>query len=204
VATPAQTWLKVADEARSCRNCDLYKNATQTVFGEGPVPAEAMFIGEQPGDQEDRAGAPFVGPAGRVLDEAIAAAGLHRNRLYVTNAVKHFKWTPRGKRRIHQKPTREEVGACGHWLEAEVSLVRPRVVTLLGATAAQAIMGPKFRVTAERGKLLESPFAPAVLATVHPSSILRAATPEDRQQAMAAFIADLRVVAAVVDKNRLG
>src|SRR5947208_4722728 len=149
----------IAEQAAGCRNCGLWERATQTVFGEGPVPAEAMLIGEQPGDQEDRAGAPFVGPAGHVLDEAIEAAGLHRERLYVTNVVKHFKWTPRGKRRIHQKPTREEIGACGPWLESEVSLVRPRVVTLLGATAAQAIMGPKFRVTAERGKLLETPFA---------------------------------------------
>jgi DNA polymerase len=204
MATPAETWMKVAEEAAGCQNCDLYRRATQTVFGEGPVPAEAMFIGEQPGDQEDRAGAPFVGPAGHVLDEAIEAAGLERRRLYVTNAVKHFKWTPRGKRRIHAKPNREEVVACSSWLEAEVSLVRPRVVTLLGATAAQAVMGPKFRVTAERGKLLESPLAPAVLATVHPSSILRASTPDDRHRAMDAFIADLRVVAAVVDATQVG
>jgi len=174
------------------------------VFGQGPVPADAMLVGEQPGDQEDRAGAPFVGPAGHLLDEAVEAAGLHRERLYVTNAVKHFKWVPRGKRRIHQKPNREEVHACAPWLEAELDVVDPKVMVLLGATAAQSIMGSKFRVTADRGKVLDTPLAPAVIATVHPSSILRAPTPEDRHEAMLAFVADLRVAAGMVGRLARG
>ena len=193
-----QQWLKIAEEARGCRNCDLWEHATQTVFGEGAVPAETMLVVEQPGDQEDVAGHPFVGPAGHVLDDALDAAGLERERLYVTNAVKHFKWTPRGKRRIHQKPNREEIQACAPWLESEVELVQPNVVVLLGATAAQAVMGPKFRVTVDRGKPLESPLAPTVIATVHPSSILRAPTPQDRHASMDAFVADLRVAAKAV------
>jgi len=189
-----EEWNHVAAAAAGCRNCALWEHATQTVFGEGPVPAGAMFVGEQPGDQEDRQGAPFIGPAGRVLDDALHEAGIDRDRVYVTNAVKHFKWTPRGKRRIHQKPTREEVKACHPWLESELSLVRPDVLVLLGATAAQAVLGPSFRVTVDRGKLLDVALAPHVLATVHPSSILRGA-PEDRDRAMAAFVADLRVAA---------
>ncbi|MEY2449581.1 MAG: uracil-DNA glycosylase [Acidimicrobiaceae bacterium] len=200
----ADRWREVAGEAACCRNCDLWRNATQTVFGVGPVPAEMMLVGEQPGDQEDLAAEPFVGPAGRVLDEALEEVKLDRRRLYLTNAVKHFKWTPRGKRRIHQKPNREEVRACTPWLETEVSLVSPQVVVLLGATAAQAVMGASFRVTAERGKLLDASLAPAVIATVHPSSILRAATPDDRRVAMSAFVSDLRVAAAVLDRTRLG
>ncbi|MEY2452932.1 MAG: uracil-DNA glycosylase [Acidimicrobiaceae bacterium] len=199
-----EKWREVAGQAASCRNCDLWCNATQTVFGRGPVPAPAMLIGEQPGDQEDLSGEPFVGPAGRVLDEALDDVGLDRDRLYLTNAVKHFKWTPRGKRRIHQKPNREEVRACSPWLETEVALVSPRVVVLLGATAAQAVMGSSFRVTAERGKLLASSLAPAVIATVHPSSILRASTPDERHAAMTAFVSDLRVAAAVLDQTTLG
>jgi uracil-DNA glycosylase family protein len=197
-------WREVSGDAANCQACDLWKNATQTVFGAGPVPAELMLVGEQPGDQEDRAGEPFVGPAGRVLDEALAEAGVDRERLYVTNAVKHFKWTPRGKRRIHQKPNREEVRACSQWLDSEVALVAPRVLVLLGATAAQAVMGPSFRVTAERGKRLDSSLADVVLATVHPSSILRASTPDERRVAMAAFVSDLRVAAAVMDQEQLG
>ncbi|MEY2461127.1 MAG: uracil-DNA glycosylase [Acidimicrobiaceae bacterium] len=200
----ATKWRELAGQAACCQNCDLWCNATQTVFGTGPVPADAMLVGEQPGDQEDLSGVPFVGPAGRVLDDGLEEAGLDREQLYLTNAVKHFKWTPRGKRRIHQKPNREEVQACHPWLEAEVSLVSPRVVVLLGATAAQAVMGSSFRVTAERGKLLDSTLAPAVIATVHPSSILRASTPDERRIAMAAFVSDLRVAAAVMDRDRLG
>jgi DNA polymerase len=200
----AEKWREVAGQAACCRNCDLWRNATQTVFGAGPVPADVMLVGEQPGDQEDVAGLPFVGPAGRVLDDGLEEAGLDREQLYLTNAVKHFKWTPRGKRRIHQKPNREEVQACKPWLEVEVSIVAPHVLVLLGATAAQAVMGSSFRVTAERGKLLDSTLAPAVIATVHPSSILRASTPEDRRAAMAAFVSDLRVAAAVMDRERLG
>ena len=201
---PSEEWKHVAAEAACCRNCDLWRNATQTVFGQGPVPADAMFVGEQPGDQEDRVGQPFVGPAGHVFDDALHESGLDRDRLYVTNAVKHFKWTPRGKRRIHQKPNREEVIACKPWLEHELRLVQPQVLVLLGATAAQSVMGATFRVTVERGKLLESDLAPAVIATVHPSSILRAPTPDDRRRAMDAFVSDLRVAAAVVDRDRLG
>jgi DNA polymerase len=193
----AEEWNRLVEEAATCRNCELWRNATQTVFGQGPVPADAMFVGEQPGDQEDRQGAPFVGPAGRVLDDGLAEAGIDRDRVYVTNAVKHFKWTPRGKRRIHQKPTREEVRACAPWLESELAVVQPEVLVLLGATAAQGVLGSSFRVTAQRGRLLDSSLARHVLATVHPSSILRG-DPEDRRDAMNAFVADLRVVASVL------
>jgi len=199
-ADPPAKWQLLVEEAAGCRNCDLWRNATQTVFGQGPVPADAVFVGEQAGDQEDRQGAPFVGPAGRVLDEGLQEAGIDRDRIYVTNAVKHFKWTPRGKRRIHQKPNREEVRACAPWLESELSLVQPDALVLLGATAAQAVLGSKFRVTADRGRLLDSDLAPSVVATVHPSSILRG-EPEDRRDAMAAFVADLRVVASVLPRR---
>ena len=178
--------------AKRCRACDLWKTGTQTVFGDGPRSAAVMFVGEQPGDQEDRAGEPFVGPAGRVLDEALEAAGIDRTRVYVTNAVKHFKWTPKGKRRIHEKPNRAEVAACQHWLELELRLVKPDLVVALGATAAQSLLGPSFRVTAERGKLHSAPLAPRVIATVHPSSILR--SPDDREREMALFVRDLRAV----------
>src|SRR4051812_13456850 len=188
------SWDELAAEAAGCRNCHLWEKATQTVFGQGPVPADVVLVGEQPGDQEDRQGAPFIGPAGRLLDDALDQAGLDRERIYVTNAVKHFKWTPRGKRRIHQKPNREEVKACAPWLDAELALVKPQVLVLLGATAAQAVLGPSFRVTASRGQLLDSPPAPNVMATVHPSSILRG-EPSQRAEAMAAFVADLRVAA---------
>jgi len=192
-----EEWRRLAEEAANCRNCDLWRNATQTVFGQGPVPADAVFVGEQPGDQEDRQGAPFVGPAGRVLDEGLQEAGIDRDRVYITNAVKHFKWTPRGKRRIHDRPNREEVRACAPWLESELKIVQPKVLVLLGAVAAQGVLGTSFRVTAERGRLLDSTLAPNVVATVHPSSILRG-KPEDRTEAMAAFVADLRVVASVL------
>jgi uracil-DNA glycosylase family protein len=182
-------WLEVAEQAASCRNCSLWENATQTVFGEGPVPAETMLVGEQPGDQEDVQGRPFVGPAGHVLDQALADAGIDRKTIYLTNAVKHFKWKPRGKRRLHQKPERAEVQACRPWLDAEVRLVRPRLLVLLGATAAQGLFGTKFRVTASRGIPQESDLAEFVVATIHPSAILRA---EERRDAeMAAFVADL-------------
>jgi DNA polymerase len=163
-----------------------------------------MLVGEQPGDKEDLAGEPFVGPAGMLLRRLLEEAEIDEKQVYLTNAVKHFKWTPRGKRRIHQKPNREEVLACLPWLQQEVSLVQPRVAVLLGATAAQAVMGSSFRVTKARGMLLESSLAPAVIATVHPSSILRAQTPDARRAAMSAFVSDLRVAAAVVDRERLG
>jgi DNA polymerase len=156
-----------------------------------------MFVGEQPGDQEDRQGAPFVGPAGRVFDDALEEAGIQREQVYVTNAVKHFKWSPRGKRRIHQKPSREEVTACAPWFESELAVVQPQVLVLLGATAAQSVFGTSFRVTAQRGQWLDSTLAPHVLATVHPSSILRG-DPEDRKVAMGGFVTDLRVAASVL------
>ena len=186
----------VAEASRGCRACELWRRGTQTVFGEGPRNADLMFVGEQPGDVEDQRGEPFVGPAGRVLDEALEAAGIDRRNVYVTNAVKHFKWTARGKRRLHEKPNGTEVAACQHWLELELRLVKPSLVIALGATAAQALLGPGFRVTRERGKLRESPLAPRVVATVHPSSILR--SPDGRDEEMAAFVRDLRTVAKLM------
>lgn len=186
----------VALASRECRACDLWRRGTQTVFGDGPRNADVMFVGEQPGDVEDQRGEPFVGPAGRVLDEALEAAGIDRHTAYVTNAVKHFKWKPRGKRRLHDKPDRTEVAACQHWLELELRLVRPSLVVALGATAAQALLGPGFRVTRERGKLHTSLLAPRIIATVHPSSILR--SPDDREAEMAAFVKDLRIVAKLM------
>ena len=192
---PATLTLPALREAAAgCRGCHLWQVGTQTVFGEGARTAAAMFVGEQPGDQEDRAGKPFVGPAGRLFDEALDAAGIDRASVYVTNAVKHFKWTARGKRRIHQKPNVGEVAACSPWLEAELEVVQPRVLVLLGATAAQALLGREFRVTQHRGELLESELADAVTATVHPSSILRG-EPEEREANFGAFVDDLRVVA---------
>jgi uracil-DNA glycosylase len=179
--------------ARTCTACHLYKRATQTVFGEGPKSATFMLLGEQPGDQEDLAGKPFVGPAGKLLDRALEEAGIKRGEVYVTNTVKHFKWEPRGKRRIHQKPNSREIAACRPWLEAELRLVRPELLICLGATAAQAVLGPSFRVTRERGKVLESELAPRVLATVHPSSLLRQPDEESRKREYASFVADLRI-----------
>ena len=183
--------------AADCRGCDLWQVGTQTVFGEGAAGAEAMFVGEQPGDQEDRQGHPFVGPAGRVFDEALEAAEIDRSKTYVTNAVKHFKWRARGKRRIHQKPNWAEMTACRPWLDAELEAVQPRVLVLLGATAAQSLLGRQFRVTQHRGELLESDLAEAVTATVHPSSILRG-EPSERDANFAAFVDDLRVVAGLL------
>jgi uracil-DNA glycosylase len=186
------------EAAAGCRGCHLWEVGTQTVFGEG-ADAEAMFVGEQPGDQEDKAGKPFVGPAGRLFDEALEAAGIDRSTTYVTNAVKHFKWQARGKRRIHQKPNWAEMTACRPWLEAEIAVVKPRVLVLLGATAAQSLLGRDFRVTKHRGELLESDLADYVTATVHPSSILRG-EPEERKSAFAAFVDDLRVVASALGR----
>ena len=186
---------KLWQAAQGCRACDLYKNATQAVLGIGPREAAAFFIGEQPGDQEDLAGKPFVGPAGKVLDEALVEAGLPREEVFVTNAVKHFKWEPRGKRRIHDKPNLGEVKACRPWLETELAIVKPQVIVCLGATAAQSLMGSKFKITAERGKFFETPWAPWLTATLHPSAILR--MPDDlmRREARATFVSDLRAVA---------
>jgi uracil-DNA glycosylase len=185
--------------ARGCRGCPLWMHATQTVFGEGLVRARLMLVGEQPGDKEDLAGHPFVGPAGALLDRGLEEAGIERKDAYVTNAVKHFKWVERGKRRIHQKPNAREIGACHPWLEAELEVVRPLVLVALGATAAQALLGRAFRVTRQRGTWVESALAPRVTATVHPSSILRAPTDEDRHREMALFVKDLRVVAAALE-----
>jgi DNA polymerase len=185
------------EAAAGCRGCHLWQVGTQTVFGEGTRSAAAMFVGEQPGDQEDRAGRPFVGPAGRLLDEALTEAGIDRGSTYVTNAVKHFKWEARGKRRIHQKPNWSEMTACRPWLEAELAVVRPDVLVLLGATAAQTLLGRQFRVTQSRGKLVDSDLAPKVTATIHPSAILRG-DPEQRKSELAGFVDDLRFVAELL------
>jgi len=185
------------EAAASCRGCHLWQVGTQTVFGEGPAGADAVFVGEQPGDAEDREGRPFVGPAGRLFDEALEEAGIDRTRTYVTNAVKHFKWQARGKRRIHQKPNWTEMTACRPWLEAELSVLQPRVLVLLGATAAQTLLGRQFRVTQSRGQLIDSDLAEAVTATVHPSSILRG-EPSEREQNFRAFVTDLKVVAKLL------
>jgi DNA polymerase len=182
------------EAAARCRACDLWEKGTQTVFGEGPPQARVVMVGEQPGDQEDRVGRPFVGPAGQILDQALEAAGIDRSVVYVTNVVKHFKWEPRGKRRLHQRPDREEVKACLPWFEAEIAAVQPRVIVCLGATAAQALLGSDFRVTRQRGQMLASTLGPPIMATVHPSSILRAADEPSRRLAMDQFIADLRLI----------
>jgi uracil-DNA glycosylase len=182
--------------AAGCKACDLYKRGTQTVFGEGPRKAEVMMVGEQPGDAEDVAGHPFVGPAGKLLDRALEEAGIDRKLVYVTNVVKHFKWEPRGKRRIHAKPNAAEIAACRPWLETEIALVKPRVLVCLGATAAQALLGKSFKVSRQRGEFVPSPLAPLTTATVHPSSILRAADDESRREEMRRFVQDLKKVAA--------
>jgi DNA polymerase len=183
----------MAEAACACTACPLYKNATQAVFGEGPKTASLLFIGEQPGDAEDRSGKPFVGPSGKLFDRALTEVGVDRKKVYVTNAVKHFKWEPRGKRRIHKTPNSREIAACRPWLEAELRLIKPNVVVCLGATAAQTILGPTFRVTRERGRVLSSPLAPKIVATVHPSSLLRQVDEESREREYTHFVADLRV-----------
>jgi len=183
------------EAAAGCRACDLYKTGTQTVFGEGAEHAEVIFVGEQPGDREDREGKPFVGPAGHVLDEALEEAGIDRRHVYITNAVKHFKWKPQGKRRLHQKPNAAEISACRPWLDAEIAMVKPHLLVLLGATAAQALLGRDFRVSLQRGQLIERPGLPPMMATVHPSSILRAPDDETRELEMRAFVQDLKRVA---------
>jgi uracil-DNA glycosylase family protein len=198
--TEGRTLEELRAEAAGCRACDLWKTGTQTVFGEGEPTAEIVFVGEQPGDKEDLEGRPFVGPAGRVLDEALEAAGIDRSLAYVTNAVKHFKWVARGKRRIHQKPNAAETAACRPWLDAELAVLEPKVLVPLGATAAQALLGRQFRVTKQRGVPVESDLAPHVVATVHPSSILRQETDAEREAAMRDLIADLKVVAKLLAK----
>ena len=184
----------LGEAASGCKACDLWKHATQTVFGEGPANANIMMIGEQPGDIEDRLGNPFVGPAGKLLDEALRESGIDRSRVYVTNVVKHFKWSPaeRGKRRIHKKPRYDEIKACRPWLDAELAVVKPKILVCLGATAAQSLLGKSFSATRQRGQVVKSPLAPLVMATVHPSSILRAQDSESRKTQMRAFVADLK------------
>jgi uracil-DNA glycosylase len=205
-ATPFLPSKRTVDSLREaaehCQGCDLWVRATQTVFGEGAAEASVMLVGEQPGDKEDLAGHPFVGPAGRILDQALAAAGIDRNRVYITNAVKHFNWTgdQHGKRRIHKKPRYSEVQACRPWLEAEIALTRPQVIICLGATAAQALLGKQFSVTRQRGRFVPSPLLPRVMATVHPSSILRAQDEDSRREQKQAFIHDLMVAARELDR----
>jgi uracil-DNA glycosylase family protein len=199
---PRPTLVRLREAAAGCRGCHLWVNATQTVFGEGPRTAEVMLVGEQPGDQEDRQGHPFVGPSGRLLDDGLEAAGIDRRRVYVTNAVKHFKFVriELTKRRLHKKPNAAEVRACHPWLEAEIRVIKPRVIVALGATAAQALLGPSFRVTEQRGKPVRSEWAEAVIATVHPSAVLRA--PSDaRERARTEFFADLKRVGKYLEEG---
>jgi DNA polymerase len=195
---PRPTLPRLRDAAAGCHACPLWEHATQTVFGAGRRSSAVMFVGEQPGDREDREGAPFVGPAGRVLDEALELAGIDRRAAYVTNAVKHFKWEPRGKRRIHAKPSWSELAACRPWLEAELAVVRPRVLVCLGATAAQSLLGRDFRVTRQRGEWIDSDLAERVTATIHPSAILRQRDEKARHEEMKAFVNDLKLVASAL------
>lgn len=193
---PATRRLSTLREAAAtCRGCDLYRRATQTVFGDGFRHAKLMLVGEQPGDQEDRLGRPFVGPAGRLLDELLEAAGIARQTTFVTNVVKHFKWTAQGKRRLHAKPSAREVAACRPWLDAEIAAVRPRIIVCLGATAAQALLGRNFRITRQRGELLDSELAPFLMATYHPAALLRAPHAADRDRMRGEFVADLKLTA---------
>lgn len=195
---PGASLTQVRELARGCTACDLYRNATQTVFGEGRAHAKLLMVGEQPGNDEDLKGHPFVGPAGRLLDEGLEAAGIDRTQAYVTNVVKHFKWIGRGKRRIHAKPNAVEISACIPWLETEIRLVKPELVVALGATAAQALLGRQFRVTQQRGRVIESPTFGKVIATIHPSAILRSPDEPTRRAEMELFIDDLRAVAQLI------
>jgi uracil-DNA glycosylase len=189
-----RTLNALRDAARSCQGCDLYKNATQTIFGEGPQKATVVFIGEQPGDQEDRQGHPFVGPAGRLLDKALAEAQIPRGEVYVTNAVKHFKWIWRGKRRLHQKPAIRQVAACKPWLDAELDVLRPKIVVCMGATAAQSVLRSAVRITTDRGRFIESGSAPTSFITVHPSAIYRHPSKEEQDKEYRRFVAELKMV----------
>jgi uracil-DNA glycosylase family protein len=190
----AESLKMLREDARDCRNCPLWKNATQTVFGAGASHARIMLVGEQPGDEEDRRGEPFVGPAGRLLDRALEAAGVDRSTLYVTNAVKHFKWEPRGKRRLHKTPAQREIEACRPWLEGEIASLRPEVIGCLGATAAKALLGPQFKVSVSRGEFVHSPYAPKVFATFHPSAILRVRGEAEREAAFKSLVRDLALL----------
>jgi uracil-DNA glycosylase len=197
------TISKLRAAAAGCRACDLWKLGTQTVFGEGGSKPRVMFVGEQPGNQEEIQGRPFVGPAGKILDKALEAAGIDRKQVYVTNAVKHFKWEPRGKRRIHKKPNSLEISACKPWLEAEIDVLKPEVIVCLGATAAQALIGKSFKVSTQRGIFIESPLAPYMMATVHPSSLLRAPDDETRRRETVRFIEDLKRVHDALEKGKV-
>lgn len=196
------TLSKLREAAAGCKGCELWKTGTQTVFGEGRPRATVMMVGEQPGDKEDIQGKPFVGPAGAVLDKALVAAGIDRNEVYVTNIVKHFKWEPRGKRRIHKKPNSREINACRPWLNAEIEAVKPRIIVLLGATAAQGVLGRDFRVTQHRGQWVPSELALFVTATVHPSAILRAPDDDSRHEEMRKFVEDLKIVARQIGQRQ--
>lgn len=196
------TLAKLRAAAATCRACPIGERGTQTVFGEGSPHARVVLVGEQPGNDEDLAGKPFVGPAGKLLDKALAAAGIDRRQTFVTNVVKHFKWVAQGKRRIHQKPTAREIAACRPWLDAEIAVLRPSVIVCLGATAAQAVIGRHFRVSRQRGEFVPSPLAPHVTATIHPSAILRAPDEESRHEEMERFVDDLRKVARVIRSPR--
>ncbi|HEX3799883.1 MAG TPA: UdgX family uracil-DNA binding protein [Verrucomicrobiae bacterium] len=195
---PSPTIPKLQKAARECRACHLWKRGTQTVFGEGSKAATIVFVGEQPGSDEDLAGRPFVGPAGKLLDQALSEAGIDRRQIYITNAVKHFKWEPSGKRRLHKKPNGGEIAACRPWLEAELAVIQPRILVCLGATAAQALLEKDFRVSKSRGQLVKTALAEKAVATVHPSSILRAPNPNDRKAQLKLFIADLKKVAKMI------
>jgi len=197
---PRPTVKKLQLAAAECKACHLWKTGTQTVFGEGKPTSTVMFVGEQPGNSEDLQGRPFVGPAGNLLDKALDEAGIDRSRVYVTNVVKHFKWEPRGKRRIHKKPNAAEINACRPWLQAEIDVIKPRVIICLGSTAAQAVIGPKFKVSTQRASFVDSPLAPFVTATVHPSSILRAPSDDQRRLEMARFIADLKKIRKAISE----
>ena len=189
------------DAAKSCRDCPLWENATQTVFGEGSARAEVMLVGEQPGDQEDVRGLPFVGPAGALLDRALEAAQVDRKKVYVTNAVKHFKWELRGKRRLHKTPAQREIDACRQWLEGEIRVIRPRVIVCMGATAARALLGPEFRVSTQRGRFVTSTLAPFVFATLHPSAILRVRDDAERETAFGQLVDDLSLIRKAFEKH---
>jgi len=194
------TVKKLQIAAAGCQACDLWKTGTQTVFGEGEQASTVMFVGEQPGDKEDLSGRPFIGPAGGLLDKALVEAGIDRARVYVTNVVKHFKWEPRGKRRIHKKPNAAEINACRPWLEAEIQVIKPRAIVCLGSTAAQAVIGPRFKVSTQRATFVKSPLAPLVTATVHPSSILRASSDEARHAEYAKLVADLKTIRKAIEE----
>lgn len=196
----AKSLKELREEARSCQDCPLWANATQTVFGAGDPHARVMLVGEQPGDEEDKKGLPFVGPAGRLLDRALEAAGVERAHLYVTNAVKHFKWQLRGKRRLHKTPAQREIDACHQWLEGEIQAVRPHVIVALGATAAKALIGPQFKVSVDRGRFVESPLARYVFATFHPSALLRLREEEEKEAALEQLVKDLKLINKALER----